>query len=64
MGFFFSYPSKCKVCGWDGYESEVVEHCKKAHPGLLERAKELHKQHKKGILSLSQIEDQLKQEFS
>ena len=57
------YPSKCEMCGFDGYESQVRKHVRLEHPELIELASEVMKRHKKGEIGLTEAKQIVKDAY-
>ena len=53
------YPSKCVICGFDGYESQVRKHVRLAHPGIIEEAKRIMARHRRSEISLTEARHQI-----
>ena len=58
-GGLLDYPSKCVICGFDGYESQVRKHVRLAHPGVIEEAKRIMAKHRRGEISLTEARHQI-----
>lgn len=58
-GGLLDYPSKCAVCGFDGYESQVRKHVRRAHPRMIEEVKRIMARHRKSEISLTEARRQI-----